>query len=73
MSDKLVPFPGKKGGKRKKCPMCGRPPLAGSEPFCSKRCADEDLRRWLGGEYRIPTNQAPEEGDEEPGSDGLKR
>jgi hypothetical protein len=37
MSDKLVPFPERRG-RKKKCPVCGRPPLAGSEPFCSKRC-----------------------------------
>jgi len=23
-------------------------------PFCSKRCADLDLHRWLGGRYAIP-------------------
>jgi uncharacterized protein len=62
MTDKLVPFPERRSGrKRSKCPICGRPPLTGSEPFCSKRCADEDLRRWLGGEYRIPTNETPGE------------
>ncbi len=25
-------------------------------PFCSRRCADVDLARWLGGAYRIPDN-----------------
>jgi endogenous inhibitor of DNA gyrase (YacG/DUF329 family) len=28
-------------------------------PFCSKRCSDVDLNRWLGGVYRIPTNESP--------------
>ncbi len=61
-SEKLVRFPGPKvpGRGRKKCPICGRPPLAGHEPFCSKRCADEDLRRWLTDEYRVQTNELPE-------------
>jgi hypothetical protein len=30
-------------------------------PFCSKRCADVDLGRWLGGGYRIPTFEEPDE------------
>jgi uncharacterized protein len=72
MSDKLVPFPGRRG-RKKKCPVCGRPPLAGSEPFCSKRCADEDLRRWLGGEYRIPTKEPPDDPDGGNGNDTLTR
>jgi hypothetical protein len=32
-------------------------------PFCSRRCADVDLGRWLTGHYRVPG--APVEGDEE--------
>ena len=67
-SDKLIAFPGPRPRKnRKKCPICGRPPLQGSEPFCSKRCTDEDLRRWLQGDYRIPTQESPEIDDPEAG------
>ena len=44
-----------------KCPICARPSLAEFKPFCSKRCKDEDLRRWLDGGYRIPTQEAPED------------
>ncbi len=58
MSDKLVAFPGPRKRKRK-CPVCSRPPLPANEPFCSKRCADEDLRRWLSGEYRIASRETP--------------
>jgi uncharacterized protein len=47
----------KRPAKKKKCPVCGRPPEADTLPFCSKRCADQDLARWLGGDYRIPTNE----------------
>jgi len=36
------------------CPICGKPALAGFKPFCSKRCADVDLGRWLKGGYAIP-------------------
>ena len=64
MTEKLVSFPDRRRARRRKCPICGRPPLSGHEPFCSKRCADEDLRRWLTGEYRIPTKEAPGAGDE---------
>ena len=38
------------------CAICGRPSLPAFRPFCSKRCADVDLSRWLGGKYRIETN-----------------
>lgn len=37
------------------CPNCGKAPLPQYHPFCSKRCADVDLARWLRGDYRIPT------------------
>lgn len=46
--------------KRAKCPICGKPPEPRYRPFCSKHCADIDLGRWLGGRYRIETNETPE-------------
>ena len=36
------------------CPICGKPAGEGFKPFCSKRCADIDLGRWLKGGYAIP-------------------
>ncbi|HUF85839.1 MAG TPA: DNA gyrase inhibitor YacG [Thermohalobaculum sp.] len=36
------------------CPICGKPSEASWRPFCSKRCADIDLGRWLGERYAIP-------------------
>ena len=36
------------------CPICGKPVAEGFQPFCSKRCADIDLNRWLKGSYSIP-------------------
>ena len=53
---------GKKPGTR--CPMCGRPYDELYRPFCSKRCANIDLSRWLSGGYVIPGNAADEEGDD---------
>ncbi|MBI3451829.1 MAG: DNA gyrase inhibitor YacG [Rhodospirillales bacterium] len=43
--------------------MCKRPVVAAHQPFCSPRCRDEDLRRWLVGDYRIPTDEPPPDGD----------
>lgn len=61
----LLPFP-KRPARTRKCAICGRPQMQPHEPFCSKRCADEDLRRWMTGEYRIPTREPPDpEGPEE--------
>lgn len=36
------------------CPICGKPAVARFEPFCSARCRDVDLHRWLSGSYAIP-------------------
>ncbi len=36
------------------CPICGRPSQTQHRPFCSIRCADADLGRWLTGQYRVP-------------------
>ena len=36
------------------CPICRKPRAERYKPFCSKRCADVDLNRWLGGRYAIP-------------------
>ncbi|MCE9522338.1 MAG: DNA gyrase inhibitor YacG [Alphaproteobacteria bacterium] len=40
------------------CPICKRPEDARLRPFCSKRCADVDLSRWLKGSYAIPAEEA---------------
>jgi endogenous inhibitor of DNA gyrase (YacG/DUF329 family) len=42
------------------CPICHRDSDPRYRPFCSRRCADVDLGRWLTGAYRIPAS------DEEP-------
>jgi uncharacterized protein len=47
----------------KVCPICGKPTDERAKPFCSKRCADVDLHRWLSGSYAIP-GKADEEEDE---------
>lgn len=37
------------------CPICRKPTLRAHRPFCSKRCADIDLGRWLKGGYALPS------------------
>jgi hypothetical protein len=46
------------------CPICGKPATPQNRPFCSVRCAQIDLGRWLKGNYRIPTDETPGEDDE---------
>ena len=55
---------------RRPCPICGKPSAQKFHPFCSARCADVDLHRWLGGRYAIPAAAEPEVGEDE---DGLTR
>ena len=45
----------------KKCPICGKQSVLEYQPFCSKKCADIDLGRWLKGTYVVHTNETPEE------------
>ncbi|MHA7889324.1 MULTISPECIES: DNA gyrase inhibitor YacG [Roseicyclus] len=37
------------------CPICAKPTTAAYRPFCSRRCADVDLARWLTGAYAVPS------------------
>uniref|UniRef100_UPI0040470C4C DNA gyrase inhibitor YacG n=1 Tax=Yoonia sp. TaxID=2212373 RepID=UPI0040470C4C len=45
------------------CPICDRKTVPAFRPFCSKRCADVDLSKWLSGSYAIPSND-PEDAEE---------
>ena len=49
-----------------KCPICGKPASPDYRPFCSKRCADVDLHRWLGGHYAIPDDESPQDPEVDP-------
>ena len=46
-------------GHAKTCPVCSKPASERHRPFCSERCANIDLHRWLTGRYAIPTDEAP--------------
>ncbi|HET7714028.1 MAG TPA: DNA gyrase inhibitor YacG [Bauldia sp.] len=58
--DKVVPLRAARA-----CPICGQPSARPTWPFCSRRCADVDLNRWLSGAYAIPAAEDPagEEGE----------
>jgi endogenous inhibitor of DNA gyrase (YacG/DUF329 family) len=46
-----------------KCPTCGNPSQGKHKPFCSTRCAQADLGRWLSGHYAVPSQDEPESAD----------
>jgi len=48
------------------CPICKKPTVEQFKPFCSRRCADVDLNRWLSGVYAVPNNEAEDD-------DGVER
>ena len=56
------PLPRKTNGA---CPICGKPRTERYAPFCSRRCADIDLHRWMSGVYAVPAADGDEE-DEAP-------
>ena len=47
------------------CAICAKPQTEQFKPFCSARCADIDLHRWLKGSYVVPGRPADEDGDPE--------
>lgn len=60
-------------GKLPPCPICGKPSTLEARPFCSKRCADVDLHRWLNDRYVIPSSPDEEDSVNLPDSDALDR
>ena len=45
----------------KPCPICRKPAVEASKPFCSERCRDVDLNRWLSNSYAIPGKPTDDE------------
>lgn len=43
------------------CPICGKPAQLEFRPFCSRRCADVDLNRWLSDGYVLPAMRDEED------------
>ena len=75
MTERAVPDPAndnadappQEAPKTAPCAICGKPQSPKNKPFCSPRCADIDLGRWLKGSYAIP---AVDDDDEEDGGSG---
>lgn len=61
--------PAKPANSNKPCPICGKPPQPGFLPFCSRRCADVDLHRWLGEVYRVESVTPADPGEDAPDGD----
>ncbi|MDR3533631.1 MAG: DNA gyrase inhibitor YacG [Rhodopila sp.] len=53
------------------CPICGRRSSETYRPFCTPRCQEVDLGRWLTGVYRIPGPPAELDEDAPPSSDAV--
>ncbi len=51
------------------CPTCGKPSTRKNYPFCSVRCADVDLNRWLSGQFVIPGRSLTDTDEDE--ADGF--
>ena len=51
------------------CPICRKETDPKYRPFCSKRCADIDLGRWLTGGYVIPGDADAEDAPAPPPAD----
>jgi endogenous inhibitor of DNA gyrase (YacG/DUF329 family) len=47
--------------KHSPCPICAKRAVEPFRPFCSRRCADVDLNRWLSGVYAVPAVEAEAE------------
>ncbi len=61
-SGEAKPAEARPGGR---CPICSAPTEALFRPFCSRRCADVDLSRWLRGGYAIAGRaDVDEDGDD---------
>ncbi len=52
--------PGYWGNEPMACPICRKDTDPKYRPFCSRRCADVDLGRWLTGAYSIPAQDEDE-------------
>jgi endogenous inhibitor of DNA gyrase (YacG/DUF329 family) len=61
--------------KSRPCPICSSPSTYKYRPFCSNRCADVDLARWLSGRYAVPGGDADEDedGDQSRVADAARR
>lgn len=45
------------------CPICEKDTDVKYRPFCSKRCADVDLSKWMTGAYAVPSQDREDDED----------
>jgi len=46
---------------QKPCPICSKPSELAFRPFCSQRCKNIDLHRWLAGSYALPAVESEDD------------
>jgi uncharacterized protein len=68
-ADNTIPLGPLRAARGGRCPICGKPTLPETRPFCSRRCKDVDLARWLGEVYRV-SEPDPAGGDVGPDASG---
>jgi endogenous inhibitor of DNA gyrase (YacG/DUF329 family) len=61
----IIKMPPPKNPRKRTCANCSQPAMEEYTPFCSRRCADIDLGRWLNESYTIPAVEPPDEWSEE--------
>jgi endogenous inhibitor of DNA gyrase (YacG/DUF329 family) len=65
MSDKIADLAARRAQRRqakpRKCPICRKPAVEASRPFCSERCRKIDLDRWRTEAYRVPVVEADDD------------
>jgi endogenous inhibitor of DNA gyrase (YacG/DUF329 family) len=57
----MPPVPSSESSTPGRCPICRKPAVERFRPFCSQRCKDVDLNRWLSGVYAVPAVEAEDE------------
>ncbi len=55
------------------CPICGKESIQRYRPFCSRRCADIDLGKWLTGAYAIPEEAESDREGDDPAPDAAPK
>ena len=69
--DSKTARPVTRSGAIARCPICNRPSVPSASPFCSRRCAEVDLGRWLTGGYVVPGPPGELDDDLPPTPDGA--
>ena len=64
--------PAAASGRTPKCPVCRKSPVDTYRPFCSKRCANVDLGRWVTGSYVFPGGDSDSDEDGQENLPGAK-